>query len=86
MHAEQQLFNAHEVSRITGRSLASVWRDARAGRLEKVRIGGSTKFTTLAVGDNVLVTGGGPIGQLVALCALTAENNSGWEKASRNAP
>ncbi len=49
MHAEQQLFNAHEVSRITGRSLASVWRDARAGRLEKVRIGGSTKFTRRSV-------------------------------------
>jgi hypothetical protein len=46
---KQRLFSAREVSVIMGRSLASVWRDVKAGRLVAVRICGSTRITAESI-------------------------------------
>ena len=55
---KQQLFSVHETAIRTGRSVSSIWRDLDAGRLKRVRIGGSTRVS----GDSIdaMVAGEAP--------------------------
>jgi hypothetical protein len=45
----QRLFTVQETSKIIKRSIASVWRDIRAERLDAVYINGSTRITGASI-------------------------------------
>jgi hypothetical protein len=46
---ERRLCSTAEAAKILDRSLVSIWRDCRAGRLESLRIGGSRKITFASI-------------------------------------